>query len=128
MIFGGSGNDNLQGYYGDDIVVGGEGDDYVQGGEGDDIVVGGAGRDFVRGNGGNDVVVGGTSSVDGVAGPIDAATRTALEQALAAWIANGMGANLSFFSFADDGEVDQLYGDAGNDWFFSGAGDRLRSN
>ena len=127
LIFGGTGNDSLQGYHGDDIVVGGDGDDIVQGGDGDDIVVGGNSRDTVRGNGGNDVVAGGTSSVDAVKGPISPATRTALENALAAWIANGMAADLSFFSFADDGVEDQLYGDAGDDWFFSASPDRIRS-
>lgn len=58
-IDGGTGNDTLFGGAGNDTVTGGEGDDSVFGGDGADILGGGSGNDTVDGGSGNDTLDGG---------------------------------------------------------------------
>ncbi|MFJ7631526.1 calcium-binding protein [Streptomyces sp. NPDC097595] len=59
-MWGGPGDDMIEGYEGDDIVYAGPGDDHVMGGDGRDILLGGSGDDVVHGEGGDDFVCGGT--------------------------------------------------------------------
>lgn len=70
-IGGSSGNDILFGFRGDDTMLGGAGNDILKGGSGDDIVKGavgadnvngGSGDDILRGNGGFDTIIGGTGN------------------------------------------------------------------
>lgn len=56
--FGGSGNDYLEGYNGNDIYVGGDGNDTLVGYGGNDSMWGGAGNDVLRGMAGNDRLMG----------------------------------------------------------------------
>ncbi|WEH38830.1 calcium-binding protein [Streptomyces sp. AM 2-1-1] len=58
-MWGGRGDDMIEGYGGDDIVYAGPGDDQVMGGDGRDILLGGSDDDMVHGEGGDDVVCGG---------------------------------------------------------------------
>lgn len=76
-LFGGSGNDNLQGsvredfidggvghdsvyaYFGDDVVLTGDGSDFISGHEGEDVLFGDAGEDELFGGQGDDVIFGG---------------------------------------------------------------------
>ena len=53
-IEGGYGNDSLFGDEGLDTLYGGSGDDLLEGGEGDDTLFGGAGGDYLDGGSGND--------------------------------------------------------------------------
>jgi Ca2+-binding RTX toxin-like protein len=48
IIDGGSGNDWIEGSYGDDIIVGGDGNDTIDGVYGDDLISGGLGDDHYR--------------------------------------------------------------------------------
>ncbi|MGC4947076.1 calcium-binding protein [Streptomyces sp. DT224] len=66
-MWGGRGDDMIEGYGGDDTVYAGPGDDHVMGGDGRDIVFGGSGDDVVHGEGGDDFLCGGTGkdSLDG---------------------------------------------------------------
>ncbi|MFC8537448.1 calcium-binding protein [Streptomyces sp. NPDC057249] len=59
-MWGGRGDDMIEGYGGDDTVYAGPGDDHVMGGDGRDILFGGSGDDLVHGEGGDDFVCGGT--------------------------------------------------------------------
>ncbi|MER5554571.1 calcium-binding protein [Streptomyces sp. NPDC002793] len=59
-MWGGRGDDMIEGYGGDDTVYAGSGDDHVTGGDGRDILLGGSGDDMVHGEGGDDFVCGGT--------------------------------------------------------------------
>jgi Ca2+-binding RTX toxin-like protein len=63
-IYGGSGNDVLQGgdyadfmvgYAGNDTMIGGGGNDQLYGGSGDDVLIGGTGRDILFGQSGADI-------------------------------------------------------------------------
>ena len=60
QMWGGRGDDMIEGYGGDDTVHAGPGDDHAMGGDGRDIVLGGAGNDTLDGEGGDDFVCGGT--------------------------------------------------------------------
>lgn len=53
---GGSGDDWLYGWGGDDILNGGADDDHLFGGTGDDTLDGGAGNDYIAGGAGQDTV------------------------------------------------------------------------
>ncbi|TRV81008.1 calcium-binding protein [Streptomyces sp. 130] len=59
-MWGGRGDDMIEGYGGDDTVYAGPGDDHVMGGDGRDTLLGGSGDDTVHGEGGDDFVWGGT--------------------------------------------------------------------
>ncbi|MFC8097575.1 calcium-binding protein [Streptomyces sp. NPDC057363] len=58
-MWGGAGDDMIEGYGGDDTVYAGSGDDHAMGGDGRDIVLGGPGDDMLHGEGGDDLVGGG---------------------------------------------------------------------
>ena len=68
VVYGGSGNENIDAGAGDDTVstgtgddsiLGGAGNDSLVGGDGNDTVVGGAGNDYVAAFAGNDLLIGG---------------------------------------------------------------------
>ncbi|WP_233288760.1 calcium-binding protein [Streptomyces calvus] len=59
-MWGGRGDDMIEGYGGDDTVHAGPGDDHAMGGDGRDILLGGSGNDTLDGEGGDDLVCGGT--------------------------------------------------------------------
>ena len=68
VIYGGSGNDNIDGGYGNDLIYGQDGNDTLAGGfgaddlqgmNGDDVITGSALSDLVYGGAGNDFVNGG---------------------------------------------------------------------
>jgi len=47
ILVGGAGDDVIDGECGDDVLIGQEGDDNITGGSGDDLIDGGAGHDFL---------------------------------------------------------------------------------
>ncbi|MDQ0794238.1 calcium-binding protein [Streptomyces sp. B1I3] len=59
QMWGGRGDDMIEGYGGDDTVHAGPGDDRAMGGDGRDILLGGPGNDTLDGEGGDDLVCGG---------------------------------------------------------------------
>ncbi|MER5994910.1 calcium-binding protein [Streptomyces viridosporus] len=59
QMWGGRGDDMIEGYGGDDTVHAGPGNDHAMGGDGRDIVLGGPGNDTLYGEGGDDLVCGG---------------------------------------------------------------------
>src|SRR6266478_2610840 len=59
IIYGGAGNDTLNGTGKSDIVYAGSGNDTVKGNDGDDTIYGGSGSDTINANNGNDTIVGG---------------------------------------------------------------------
>ena len=60
FLFGNAGDDTLNGDEGNDRLFGGSGNDSLDGGLGDDILNGGSGNDALEGNKGNDTMLGGT--------------------------------------------------------------------
>jgi len=59
-VFGGAGDDQLEGEDGVDALSGGAGDDALSGGAGNDILVGGDGNDILFGGAGSDLIQGGS--------------------------------------------------------------------
>ncbi|MCS7470501.1 right-handed parallel beta-helix repeat-containing protein, partial [Stieleria sp. ICT_E10.1] len=89
VLTGGSGNDTLRAGDGNDSLSGGSGNDELFGGSGNDTLSGGTGDDYLRGNSGNDVLFGDSG-------------RDLIE--------------------GDDGN-DILHGGADGDWLYGGADD-----
>ena len=132
QLYGGKGADQLFGNGGNDLLVGGDGDDTLRGGSGNDILVGEDGADTLYGDEGSDLIVGGQVSDLFYYG-----SQPARDAILATWFSpetyakrvtmlnvQGVGptgayklvANHSVF---DDFDVDTLFGNAGDDWFFA---------
>ena len=59
IIYGGDGNDSLEGSPGNDTIYGESGNDVLEGKLGNDSLVGGSGRDRMEGDDGNDILKGG---------------------------------------------------------------------
>jgi Ca2+-binding RTX toxin-like protein len=140
ILFGGAGNDNLKGGNANDILVGGDGDDLLAGGAGRDLLIGGLGADRLVGDAEDDILIAGTTAFD--------ANDTALRSIMAEWsssrdygarLANlmGTGSGTNFqtrlngtvylkmigpdATVFDDGAVDILTGNSGQDWFIFNA-------
>jgi hypothetical protein len=59
VIFGGLGNDNIQGSSFRDVIFGDGGNDVIDGNDGNDRILGGGGADVIRGGNGDDAIAGG---------------------------------------------------------------------
>ncbi|KRR14561.1 VCBS domain-containing protein [Bradyrhizobium valentinum] len=59
IIYGGAGNDTINGTGKCDLIYAGSGDDTVKGNDGDDKIYGGSGSDTINGNNGCDTIIGG---------------------------------------------------------------------
>src|SRR5207249_2896173 len=82
-LYGGDGNDRLEGGAGDNVLLGGDGDDTLIGGTGRNLLIGGRGVDHLAGNGGDDLLIGGTT-----AGAAAGSARTCGGSAFATLYAN----------------------------------------
>jgi Ca2+-binding RTX toxin-like protein len=133
FVRGGSGDDQIFGANGDDVLLGGTGNDKVTGRLGRDILIGGSDADKMLGSRDEDILIGGTTDFD--------ANDEALLAILAEWrserdyptrVTNIRGTGLgprnnnSFFfspilgTVHDDGVTDKLTGGGdGLDWFLA---------
>ncbi|HEV8681134.1 MAG TPA: cadherin domain-containing protein [Stellaceae bacterium] len=59
VIYGGGGNDHINGTNGDDLIYGGSDNDDINGNNGIDTIYGGSGNDTITGSNQNDVIIGG---------------------------------------------------------------------
>ena len=99
-IWGGSGDDDIKGGSGSDIILGEAGDDNLWGGDGRDIVIGGLGADRIHGDANDDILIAGftmyeasfATSAPAAFGSTTSMTleqqRVALEAILAEWTSN----------------------------------------
>jgi VCBS repeat-containing protein len=62
IVYGGAGNDTLNGTGKGDAIYGGSGNDTIKGNDGDDTIYGGSGSDTINANNGNDIIIGGFGS------------------------------------------------------------------
>lgn len=144
IIFGGGGNDHLNGGAGSNVILGGSGDDTIIGGRGRDILIGGTGSDRIVGGPGEDLLAGGSSVYESDSAAELLAHTAALLAIQQEWNADTSQeerkANLSddgasstrlnddFFmrlgqEILDDGAEDQLTGSSDEDWFLLSTGD-----
>jgi Ca2+-binding RTX toxin-like protein len=133
-LYGQAGNDTLVGGVGNNILVGGDGNDKLVARPGRNILIGGTGRDQLYGSAFDDILIAGSTAHD----EDDAALQAILDE----WtsgnsyatrvsnIRNGGGANGAFVlddtTVIDDGAADILIGSGGQDWFWSGPGDKIK--
>jgi ELWxxDGT repeat protein len=137
---GGQGDDQLHGQAGNDQVVGGTGDDILLGGTGDDQVWGRSGRDLIVGGSGLDRLWGGGGQDILVAGIVEQGPGV-LSAVLSEWQSNqrysqrvqnirdGLSSGSESLTFSTlirpDAAVDQLFGQAGLDWFYGEMSDAV---
>ncbi|MCA9197870.1 MAG: VCBS domain-containing protein, partial [Planctomycetales bacterium] len=119
FVFGGDGNDHLFGGNGSDVLSGGAGADDLFGRSGSDILVGGLGRDNVKGGADDDLLIGGATESEN--------NLALIEAALADWSNQDIVATLDDLgTVTDDGDKDDLKGEAGVDHLVGGTGDKLQ--
>src|SRR5690606_10444662 len=126
-LIGGSGADNLNGSWGNDILFGGDGVDQIFGGEGNDLLFGGGAADRLRGDGGDDTLVGGGSELEAqLAIDLDAILASlggsglsaGVQTAIDGWFASqDESSRMLFEPLNDDGSFDDLTGGSGFDTF-----------
>lgn len=104
-IYGGDGNDTLNGGSNVDVIYGENGDDTINGNAGSDYIYGGGGHDVIRGGAGNDYIQGDDSATDSLS--------VAAEQALTY--------NNNDVIYGGAGQ-DQIFGQLGRDWIYGGGG------
>jgi len=139
LIFAGNGNDilNVTGSNVGNVLVGGSGSDRLLGGQGRDVLIGGSGPSTLNAGSGGDILIGGTTSFDNNAAALAAVlaewSRTDIDYAtrvahLMGTMTGGLNHNsdssvfyyLNTSTVQNDGMVNNLYGGAGQDWFFAG--------
>jgi Ca2+-binding RTX toxin-like protein len=140
QLFGGAGDDVLIGHAGDDVLDAGlSGNDVLSGGNGTDtligssganVLIGGVGADAIMGDIGSDIVISGKTGFD--------TNATALKAIMAEWKRTDIsyheridhltgktlgGLNgkyiLTATKVTSDTNVDAVFGDAGQDWFWA---------
>lgn len=133
LLFGGDGNDTLNAGSStvNNVLVGGAGNDGLYGGSGRDLLIGGLGVDVLRGGGGDDILIGDYTDYDAnlqalVAlmkewGRTDADYTTRLKH-LQGSLSGGLNDayRLTASTVHNDNAIDNLYGEAGIDWFIAG--------
>jgi uncharacterized delta-60 repeat protein len=117
LLYGGAGNDTIDGGEADSILIGGDGNDILRGGGGRNILIGGLGADQIHGRKGGDILVAGWADYD----TPTAANQQTLAAIQADWLSGGQNVTswLSASTVHDDGAVDRLKGGKGLDWFFA---------
>lgn len=117
-IWGGVGNDDISGIGGNDSILGESGNDYINGDDGNDTLTGGDGNDTLYGGNGNDTLDGGDGNDFLYSGAGD---DTVHGGAGDDEINGSLSANGGYSFFASSGSQ-QLHGDDGNDVIIGGTG------
>jgi uncharacterized delta-60 repeat protein len=136
IVFGGAGNDSIKGGANADILVGGDGDDLLHGQDGRDLLIGSKGADRIIGHADDDILVAGYTNYDLDIAALQAilsewtSTRT-YQQRVDNVMGNTTGGNNGSYILKpydsqtnnadatafDDGDVDILTGNSGQDLF-----------
>ena len=133
FLFGGAGNDKLNGGAGADVLVGGDGNDALKGGLGLNVLIGGAGADVLTGGANDDLLISSLTAFDNdLANLLNLSAEWTSGGAFNTRVSNlqngtGLtnGASLSASTITNDLAVDKLTGGLGTDWFISSLGDLL---
>jgi uncharacterized delta-60 repeat protein len=119
VLFGELGDDMLLGRGGGDAFVGGDGNDVLLGGNGRDLLIGGRGADRILGNNQDDILIAGSTVHDtDPAALLDILEvwdgQVAYDVRVTALRNTVLRPDVDVF---DDGVVDSLWGNGGQDWF-----------
>ena len=135
ILFGGDGNDTIDGGNGASVLMGGDGNDTLRGGNSNDILIGGKGIDNLSGLAGDDVLIGGTTSHDdnivALCALLDEWSRTGVAYTTRVDHLLGVSAGLNGAYLFNDSTVfddlaaNTLSGTSGTDLFFQGLSDIL---
>jgi Ca2+-binding RTX toxin-like protein len=132
VLDGGMGDDSLVAGSGPTLALGGAGNDVLIGSDQRDILIGGDGADTLYGNGDDDILIGGRTFFDDQIPQLLAIQDTwnsgdpykvrveALWNGAIGLLATGR----AFVTF--DGNVDNLVGGMGTDWYFAGPDTKIR--
>jgi Ca2+-binding RTX toxin-like protein len=121
-LYGGDGNDTLQGGLGPNILDGGAGNDTLIGGAGRNVLVGGTGADTLHGGAADDLLIAGDWMPGSPLSDAQAALRFVQQQWLAATsYADRVNAVRDYVlaRAVDDTSVDVLYGGGGSNLYFA---------
>ncbi len=139
-LLGGRGHDTMIGGDGNDLIVGANGRDNASGGDGRDLLVGGMNRDTLAGDAGDDLLIAGQTTKDPAQLTVILSEWTSARdydqrvanirkgEGRSADRANGeeylVGRERNEFATVlnDFGDIDQLIGDADQDYFFLAEG------
>jgi subtilisin-like proprotein convertase family protein len=134
-VFGGTGNDVLNGGGGPDVLMGQDGNDVLNGNAGRDILIGGGGADNLNGGADDDVVNAGETNnlpnFSNLASLLKEWTRTDIAYAARVTHLSSGGGNNKInlnksTTFSSAAVVDSLTGGAGNDFFLASvSGDKV---
>jgi Ca2+-binding RTX toxin-like protein len=136
-VIAGAGNDVINGGDGNDALVGLDGNDSIDGGNGDDILLGMSGADTIFGGAGSDLIIGGIVNddpegmVDGIVGEWWSGDTYGNRVGHVTGSLSGGVNPLPFVvnsTVFDDGEVDQVFGNADEDLFYITIGQDLASD
>ncbi len=138
ILAGLAGNDQIFGLNGNDVLIGGVGNDQLYGGLGRDLLIGGTGSDWLFGGSGDDILISGSSNLLETESEVSS-NFTAIRAIMAEWTSNrsytqrinrlrtGVGPGnsiaLNSSSILSDDEIDQAFGEGGDDWFWLGIED-----
>ena len=127
-LFGGAGNDKLEGGDKDDVLVGESGDDKLKGKDGNDILIGGNGKDDLDGGKGEDILIAGLTEYDDDLEALRAIQSewTRMDNTFVVRVNDIFNGGLSGSNVLNnttvqisDDEKDKLKGGSGTDWFFA---------
>jgi Ca2+-binding RTX toxin-like protein len=130
-LYGGDGNDTLQGGLGPNILDGGDGNDTLTGNGSRDVLVGGRGADTLNGGGADDLLIAGSLDLTDPF-PTRQADLNALQ---AVWLSANPYAQrvmamqalaLQGSGYGDDTSVDVLYGGGGSNLYFADLSGQVR--
>lgn len=123
IVFGGDGNDHLDGGRWNDAIFGGAGSDHIFGRDGNDILVGGDDDDDIFGGDGNDLLIGGKLNLAGD----DPSLWKEIDSAITDW-ANGDLAEVmaELGPIIDDQVADKLFGQGDADELLGDESDKTK--
>jgi Ca2+-binding RTX toxin-like protein len=132
ILFGGAGDDDLNGDEGIDVLSGDDGNDVLQDDNGDDFLYGGAGNDWLNGGSGADILDGG-DGYDIVSYSYSNSISIDLTKSSSTWSGDALGdvfTSIEEFQLSGSSDVfvgaggnDVVLGRSGNDTVSGGSGD-----
>ena len=127
VISGGNGNDTLFGGGGNDTLFGEAGNDILRGGSGNDALSGGGGQDTFIGGSGRDVMTGGSSGDTFVFGSIVESSAGAAKDVITDFVRGSDTINIDMIDASTLSSGDQDFSFIGSQGFTAGVAGQVRA-